>query len=366
MDNTDKTPAKINPPGRLGNEEMTLRTDPRTDPRMLDGLIAVELDVPGDAPPVTLDSPLDQLFEFISGMELFFQKVIQDCFSNLPPVDGVISRTETITGSDGNEISLFIHYPEKMDGPLPCVFHTHGGGMVILSAECDNFVRWRNDLAATGMVVVGVEFRNGGGALGNHPFPAGLNDCASGLNWVFENRKELGVSHIVISGESGGGNLAISTTLKAKEEGWLDRVAGVSAQCPYIYGLYSNPPSELCSLFENNGYMFDTDSMAILAKLYDPDGENSKNPLAWPYHASVEELAGLPPHVISLNELDPLRDEGFLFHQKLLKAGGSSVCRTLNGTCHAADILFIKNIPGIYDSTIRDIRGFADKLSEQH
>ena len=112
--------------------------------------------------------------------------------------------------------------------------------------------------------------------------------------------------------------------------------------------------------------MFDTDSMAILAKLYDPDGENSRNPLAWPYHASVEELAGLPPHVISLNELDPLRDEGFLFHQKLLKAGGSSVCRTLNGTCHAADILFIKNIPGIYDSTIRDIRGFADKLSEQH
>ena len=221
MDNTDKPFSKINLPGRLGNEEMTLRTDPRTDPRMLDGLIAVGLDGRGDAPPVTLDSPHDQLFEFISGVELFFQKVIQDCFSNLPPVDGVVSRTETITGSDGNEISLFIHHPEKMDGPLPCVFHTHGGGMVILSAKCDNFVRWRNDLAATGMVVVGVEFRNGGGALGNHPFPAGLNDCASGLNWVFENRKELGVSHIVISGESGGGNLAISTTMKAKEESWL-------------------------------------------------------------------------------------------------------------------------------------------------
>ncbi|MED5381323.1 MAG: alpha/beta hydrolase fold domain-containing protein, partial [Verrucomicrobiota bacterium] len=158
----------------------------------------------------------------------------------------------------------------------------------------------------------------------------------------------------------------ISTTMKAKKEGWLDRIAGVFAQCPYVYGLYSDPPSELGSLFENNGYMLDTDSMAILAKLYDPNGENSRNPLAWPYHASVEELAGLPPHVISLNELDPLRDEGFLFHQNLLKAGGSSVCRTLNGTCHAGDILFIKNIPDIYDSTIRDIRSFAGKLSNQH
>ena len=96
MENTDKTSAKIKLPGRLGNDEMTLRTDPRTDPRMLDGLVAVGLDGRGDAPPVTLDSPLDQLFEFISGMELFFQKVIQDCFADLPPVNGVVSRTETI------------------------------------------------------------------------------------------------------------------------------------------------------------------------------------------------------------------------------------------------------------------------------
>ena len=51
-----------------------------------------------------------------------------------------------------------------------------------LSTTCDNFVRWRNDLAATGMVVVGVEFDGAGKR--QYPFPAGLNDCASGLNWV--------------------------------------------------------------------------------------------------------------------------------------------------------------------------------------
>lgn len=34
------------------------------------------------------------------------------------------------------------------------------------------------------------------------------------------------------------------------------------------------------------------------------------DPLAWPYHTTVDDLAGLPPHVISVNELDPLRDEG--------------------------------------------------------
>ena len=113
--------------------------------------------------------------------------------------------------------------------------------MVILSATGDNFVRWRSDLAASGLVVVGVEFRNGAGDLGNHPFPAGLNDCAAGLNWVFNNRENLNISNIILSGESGGANLAISTTLKAKQEGRIDRISGVYAQCPYIYGSYTNP-----------------------------------------------------------------------------------------------------------------------------
>ncbi len=351
-------------PGLLGDHSMTLRTDPRTDPRMLEGLSSVRLDVPGDVPPVSLDVPMEQLYEYLAGVEHFFQNVNRSLFSGLSAVNDVITRVEKISGPDGNEITLFIHYPENMNGPLPCIYHTHGGGMVMLSATGENFVRWRNDLAAEGMVVVGVEFRNGAGDLGNHPFPAGLNDCAAGLNWVFNNREKLNISRIVLSGESGGANLAISTTLKAKQEGWLNQIAGVYAQCPYIYGLYSNPLEKLVSLYENNGYMFDLNSIALLAKFYDPSGQNSTNPMAWPYHATKEELSGLPPHVISLNELDPLRDEGAVFHKKLLQAGVSSVCKTINGTCHAGDILFKKYIPDIYMSVIQDIFHFADSLGE--
>ena len=44
--------------------------------------------------------------------------------------------------------------------------------------------RWRNELAATGLVVVGVEFRNGADKLGPYAFPAALNDCVSALQWV--------------------------------------------------------------------------------------------------------------------------------------------------------------------------------------
>ena len=272
------------------------------------------------------------------------------------------SSVETIKGVDGNDITLYIHTPKHMTEPGPCIVHTHGGGMVLMTAGDPDFVRWRNDLAQAGLRVVGIEFRNGGGKLGNHPFPAGLNDCGSGVNWTYENRERLGISSIVISGESGGGNLAIATTLKAKQEGWLNQIDGVYACCPYISGGYSSPPPELTSLTENNGYQMDCNMMATFVKVYDPEGENAVNPLAWPYQASVDELKGLPPHVISVNELDPLRDEGLEFYRRLMAAGVSAMGRTVHGTSHAGDLAFPDLTPEIYDETIQSLYRFAHSL----
>ena len=42
----------------------------------------------------------------------------------------------------------------------------------------------------------------------------------------------------------------------------------------------------------------------LMASMYDE--AFSKNPLAWPYFAKAADLEGLPPHVILVNELDPL------------------------------------------------------------
>ena len=48
------------------------------------------------------------------------------------------------------------------------------------------------------------------------PFPAGLNDCVSGLHWLVANASDLGIdaARIVIAGESGGGNLTLATGLE--------------------------------------------------------------------------------------------------------------------------------------------------------
>jgi len=102
--------------------------------------------------------------------------------------------------------------------------------------------------------------------------------------------------------------------------------------------------------------------MGACAVAYDPAHENDHNPLCWPYFAEAQDLQGLPPHVISVNELDPLRDEGLKYYETLMAAGVSVYSRTVNGTCHAAEMIFRKVIPEVSAATIRDIKGFADSL----
>ena len=354
--------AQVNLPGRLGDPGMELKSDPRADPRMLAAMAPFGLDVAPDPVPFTGESSIEELSEFAKMAEPGFETLFDTMLLSLPEVEGVIRETTQIEGVDGNQIQLFIHRPANASGPLPGIVHTHGGGMVIMKAAGPQYVHWRDSLAALGSVVVGVEFRNGGGALGDHPFPAGLNDCASAAQWVAANMDDLGMSHMIISGESGGGNLSIATTIKAKQDGWLDKVSGVYAQCPYISGVYANPTADLPSLVENDGYFLGVSMMGALAKLYDPTGENATNPLAWPMHASVDDCAGLPPFVISVNELDPLRDEGLAFFRTLLAADVDARSRTINGTCHAGDCVFAEAIPEVYAETLDDIVRFANRV----
>lgn len=349
-------------PGKLQNPSLELRDDPRADPRMIAAMAAIGMDVAAPPGPVTVSSPIAAILEHTAIVEQGFQALGGVLGATSPPVTGVERTERTITGRDGNEITLYVHRPEGVEGTLPCIVHTHGGGMVILTAADPGYQRWRDELAATGLVVVGVEFRNGAGVLGPHPFPAGLHDCASAAQWVAEHRDELGVSTIVMSGESGGGNLSLATALLANREGWIDQIAGVYGQCPYISGAYADPPAELTSLVENDGYLLSCHDMGAMVRAYDPEGAHTADPLAWPLHAAESDLAGLPPHVISVNQLDPLRDEGLAYATKLARAGVSVVSRTVNGTCHAGDCLFRDALPEVYLATIRDISGFAHSL----
>jgi acetyl esterase len=349
-------------PGRLGTPGMALKDDPRADPRMLAAMAPFALGELPEPLPIDAQSHIDALLELVAATEEGMEMMFAALAAEATPVEGVTRRVEVIRGVDGNDITLFIHRPDGVEGVRPGILHLHGGGMVLLEAAGAGYANWRDQLAKAGLVVVGVEFRNGGGKHGPYPFPAGLNDCSSALSWANDNQRALGISKLVVSGESGGGNLTLATTLKAKRDGRIDQIDGVYAQCPYISNAYRQKAPELPSLYENDGYFLSCDAMGVLSRVYDPNGDNATNPLAWPYHASREDLAGLPPHVISVNQLDPLRDEGLAYYRKLLDAGVSAFSRTVNGTAHAGDIMFQAAMPEVHGATIRDIAGFAASL----
>ena len=148
----------------------------------------------------------------------------------------------------------------------------------------------REYLAATGLVVVGVEFRNSGGKLGPHPYPAGLNDCAAAVRWVAANRAELGISHLIVSGESGGGNLTLTIAHKAKREGWVNEIAGLYAQCPMISNRWLEEADDLPSLKENDGYLISCLVLALLGSLYNPDNSHALDATCWAGVATDEDL----------------------------------------------------------------------------
>ena len=70
----------------------------------------------------------------------------------------------------------------------------------------------------------------------------------------------------------------------------------------------------------------------------------------------------MPPHVVSMNELDPLRDEGIVFLRKLQAANVSAVGRVILGTSHAADVSMPDVVPDIYQDSARSLFGFAKSL----
>lgn len=273
---------------------------------------------------------------------------------------GLSVRTETLTSSpDGNTIKIRYIRPDN-DETLPCVYYIHGGRMEMSSCYEGNYKTWGRMIAAKGVAVAMVDFRNSvhpSSVPEIAPFPAGLNDCISGLKWVHANATSLKIDakRIIVAGESGGGNLVLAVGMKLKQDGELGLIKGIYSLCPYIAGEWPQP--QYPSSIENEGIVLNFgDNRATMA--YGIEAFNARNPLAWPSFAKRADVEGLPPTVISVNECDPLRDEGIAFYRLLLASGVSARCRQMMGACHAVEVLPVI-CPDISRATASDIANFA-------
>ena len=135
-------------------------------------------------------------------------KAVMEMINNSPhykeavPETGLVTSTkEFISEPDKNIIKIQYIRPDT-DEELPCVYYIHGGGMMVSSCFDELYAAWGRCIARQGVAVAMVDFRNAmwpSSAPEIEPFPAGLNDCVSGLKWVHANAKELNLSLIHIS-----------------------------------------------------------------------------------------------------------------------------------------------------------------------
>jgi acetyl esterase len=342
-----------------------LELDPRIDPRIRAAFAGIDL---GTVRP-NVSSREDLLAQEYTPAALAAQDRTNALFDamdseDVAPSTGLTVRTETFTSSpDGNAVNIQYIRPDG-DETLPCVYYIHGGRMQFSSCYLGNYKAWGRIIAARGVAVAMVDFRNSvhpSSVPEVAPFPGGLNDCVSGLRWVHAHTDSLGIDpeRIIVAGESGGGNLTLALGMRLKQDDGLDLIAGLYAMCPFIAGEWPLPQNP--SSTENEGiFIFVQENRSAMA--YGIDAFNERNPLAWPGMATPDDVSGLPPVVISVNECDPLRDEGIGFYRLLLGSGVAARGRQVMGTVHGTEILPVI-CPDISRTTAADIADFAKGAS---
>jgi acetyl esterase/lipase len=336
--------------------------DPRIDPRIKAMFGAFDLPNLGNVSSreeLLAQETSNEALAAVADLKAFLDSVDNE---EVASSKGLSVRTVQFTSSpDGNSVNIQFIRPEG-DEVVPCIYYIHGGGMTTMSCYDGNYRAWGRIIAANGVAVAMVDFRNAvipSSAPEVALYPAGLNDCVSGLKWVHANAASLGIDpkRIVIAGESGGGNLTLAAGLKLNKDGDIGLIKGLYALCPYIAGEWPLPQNP--SSTENDGILLNLHNNRG-AMAYGIEAFRARDPLAWPGFAGPDDIKGLPPVVISVNECDPLRDEGIGFYRLLIQHGIPARCRQVMGTIHGTEI-FPSCCPDISRDTASDIANFATR-----
>src|ERR1700683_3021579 len=120
----------------------------------------------------------------------------------------LLADVRTAPGDLGGIPVIFIDIADVE--PCGTIFHIHGGGFALGSAG--GSVGLASSLARkTGMRVVSVDYR----LAPEHPYPAALQDVTAAYPAPLE---QADADHVVVWGESAGGNLAIELLIAGKKE----------------------------------------------------------------------------------------------------------------------------------------------------
>ncbi|RVX72950.1 hypothetical protein B0A52_03303 [Exophiala mesophila] len=226
-------------------------------------------------------------------------------------------------------VRIFEPGPMSVDEPLrPAYVNYHGGGWTFGSLAMDD-PYCRMICREVGAVCFDIEYR----LAPEHPFPTPVEDAWTALQWVFETKAQefhVDVKRIAIGGVSAGGHLSAVM-------GHMARDAGL----PLAFQILSVPGVDLNTVLPNGEIRPDNPwksyrELEHTAALPVPRITYVLNHfLGNPRQKGVEEdwrvsplhspnFKNLAPALVITAELDPLRDEGAAYAEKL-KSNGNKV-----------------------------------------
>jgi acetyl esterase/lipase len=216
--------------------------------------------------------------------------------------------------------------PQSADGALPVIVYMHGGGWVLGNADThDRLVR---ELAVGANAALAfVEYPNSPEAR----YPVAIEQGYATAQWIAREGDSHGLDagRIAVAGESVGGDMTAALCLMAKERGDVSFVhAG-------MYYPVTDAAMNTASYEEfADGPWLTRKGMEWFWDAY-IDGPAQRSEItASPNQATVEQVEGLPPTLLLVDEGDPLRDEGEAYAAKLREAGVPITTVRYDGTCH--------------------------------
>lgn len=243
--------------------------------------------------------------------------------NNIPmPPSKVDTMGKEIPVAGGN-IHLRIYTPKEGKAPYPVIVYYHGGGFVIANIDVYN-ASAQAMAEQVGAVVVSVAYR----LAPEHKFPTAHDDSYAAYAWVVKNAASIkgDPKKIAVLGESAGGNLAVATAIKAR-----DNKIMVPTHIVCVYPIAQADMTTPSYVKNANAKPLNKAMMMWFTKNYVRTMADAKDPRISLVNAN---LKGLPATTIITDEYDPLQSDGMMLADKLKAAGVNVTSKNYDGVTH--------------------------------
>jgi acetyl esterase len=162
-------------------------------------------------------------------------------------------------------------------------------------------------------------------------FPVPVEQVYAATQWVSQHGKELGFdsSRLAVAGDSVGGNMAAVVSQLAKE-----RKGPEIRYQVLMYPVTDSSMSQPSHREFAEGPWLTAAAIAWFWDAYAPNKEDREKTMAAPLRATLEQLKGVPPALVIVDENDILRDEGEQYARKLIQAGVDVTAVRILATLH--------------------------------